>query len=253
MDNALSLEALAGAEACFAVASRLLYCEPDYGEVAAQVETRQFSSAPFAAENAVAAEGLENMNRWATRVAEEAGEAGSDGAGALSLEASPVFRERVDDLRREWLRLFVGLGAPQASCLESFYVEPSGRMFAESTLAVREAYRAYGLQIERLHSEPDDHLGLMLGFLSHLIGAEIEAREAGEGDAAEKIASDQEAFLVEHVLPWLSAWRYTVEKCATSDYFRGAGDFIFGLTACYAERFGIRYNAQERRFNRRQP
>ncbi|MFR5093067.1 MAG: molecular chaperone [Adlercreutzia equolifaciens] len=69
-------------------------------------------------------------------------------------------------VRREMAaRLFVGLGTPEASCQESFYVEPNSHMFGKNVIAVREAYRRHGLEIERLHREPD-HLGLMLGFLS---------------------------------------------------------------------------------------
>ncbi|MEC4271608.1 molecular chaperone TorD family protein [Adlercreutzia sp. R25] len=251
MEEVMSLEDLGGAEVCFAVASRLLYCEPDYEEVAEQVAMRQFSRAPFAGDNPVARKGLEEMDAWCVEVVEKArGDAAFASAGPLASEVlvdSPVFRESVDALRREWFRLFVGVGAPEASCLESFYVEPSSRMFAKNTLAVREAYRAYGLQIEHLHSEPDDHLGLMLGFVSHLIGAEGEARESTD-DSVSRIVKDQEDFLVEHVLPWLAVWRYGVMKRAASDYFLGVGDFVFGLVASYAERFGIVYDAKQERF-----
>ena len=102
-------------------------------------------------------------------------EASADEAAARLVE-SPAFAEAVAELRREWLRLFVGLGTPEASCLESFYVEPNSHMFGKNVIAVREAYRRHGLEIERLHREPDDHLGLMLGFLSRLDGRGARGR-----------------------------------------------------------------------------
>ena len=143
-------------------------------------------------------------------------------------------------LRREWLRLFVGAGTPDAPSWESFYRDPNSQLFSARTLEVRERYRRHGLQIERLYAEPDDHLGLMLGFVGHLIGLEAEA-----------LADEQESFLVEHVLPWLAAWRYSVDAHASSDYFRGAGAFVFGLCARYAQRFGVAFDREGQVFKRK--
>lgn len=282
MSTSFSFEELAGAEACFAAASRLLYVEPSTEEVAAQVVERLFASAPFAADDPTAEAGLARMDAWCVDALAEFEEsaasaevgsglaASAQAAGIVSgagnsaapvdsatlvdptaLAASPLFGERVGALRREWLRLFAGVGTPEASCLESFYVEPNRHMFGKSTLAVREAYRAHGLQIERLHSEPDDHLGLMLGFVSHLVGEELEALERGDAPAAEAAVRDQEQFLVEHVLPWLAVWRYLVASHATSDYYLGTGDFVFGLVSRYATRFGIFYDEESEAFKRR--
>lgn len=261
MNTPLPSEELAAAEVCFAAIGALLYAEPAVETVAEAVAGRQFAEAPFAADNAYARRGLEQLDQWCVEAAEAAGvpTVAEEGAPAAPdptpavalLAASPAFTERVDTLRREWLRLFVGLGTPEASCLESFYVEPNSHLFGRNTLAVRAAYKRHGLQVERLHSEPDDHLGLMLGFVAHLIAAERAALEAGDGDRAAALADEQEAFLVEHILPWLAAWRYAVAKHGRTAYFRGAGDFTFGLAACYAERFNIRFDEEAQAFKRR--
>ena len=255
MNTPLNVEELAAAEVCFAVVSSLLYEEPAAQAVAAQVVCRQFADAPFAADNSFAREGLASLDAWcaeALAVAcaagfKETGDAEADGA---ALAANEAFAEQVAALRREWLRLFVGLGTPEASCLESFYVEPNSHMFGKNTLAVRAAYRRHGLQAEKLHAEPDDHLGLMLGFTAHLIGEEREAREVGDDTAAEALVGEQEDFLAEHVLPWLAVWRYHVGAHARTAYFRGVGDFAFGLVACYAKRFGIWFDGEARAFKR---
>lgn len=254
MSEILSLNALAAAEVCFLEASRLLYCEPACKEIADQVLTRQFLTAPFGMNDSFVTEGLAQMDSWCAETlkcvdANEADTASDKNADDLAADVR--FCERVDSLRREWLRLFAGVGTPEASCLESFYVEPNSHMFAKNTLQVREAYRAYGLQIEKLHSEPDDHLGLMLGFVSHMIGAEVEAREAGDDARADAAARDQDVFLAGHVLPWLATWRYNVEKHATSDYYRGVGNFVFGLLACYVRRFGVVFDEKGQRFKRK--
>ena len=186
MNTPFDSDTLAAAEVCFAVASQLLYLEPEIAPVAEQVASRQFASAPFGEGNDDERQGLHLLDGWcavALNASEVPEEASADEAAARLVE-SPAFAEAVAELRREWLRLFVGLGTPEASCLESFYVEPNSHMFGKNVIAVREAYRRHGLEIERLHREPDDHLGLMLGFLSRLMAEEREAVEAGDKDAA---------------------------------------------------------------------
>lgn len=227
-------ETLAAAQACFAQASQLLYCEPNVEIVAEQVADRPFQAAPFGMDDQRVRCGMELLDAWCVAAA-------ADPAG---LDA------RVADLKREWFRLFVGAGTPDAPCWESFYVEPNSQMFGKNTLEVREQYRRHGLQIERLHAEPDDHLGLMVGFVGHLVGLEADALAAGDEAAAREVANEQDAFLTEHVLPWLAAWHYSAYKHAASDYFRGVAEFVFGLCARYAQRFGISFNEDERVFKR---
>lgn len=256
MNTPFNSDELARAEVCFAVASQLLYVEPNVALVAEQVASRQFASAPFGEDDEDVREGLSLLDEWCASAAQAAeateGADEADGIDVVTLLAeSPAFAESVDELRREWLRLFVGLGTPEASCLESFYVEPNSHMFGKNVIAVRAAYRRHGLEIERLHREPDDHLGLMLGFLSRLMAEEREAVEAVDEQRAVTLADEQDAFLTEHFLPWLAPWRYAVEKHARTDYYRGVGAFVFGLIACYAERFGIRFDGKASAFKRR--
>lgn len=253
MITPMNSEELAAVEVCFAVASPLLYSEPVAAEVAGQVASRQFASAPFGEDDEVEREGLRLLDSWcvdALRAAEVPEGADPDAAAALLME-SPAFACAVAELSREWLRLFVGLGTPEASCLESFYVEPNSHMFGKNVIAVRAAYRRHGLQIEQLHHEPDDHLGLMLGFLSRLVSEEREALEAGDDERALALADEQASFLAEHILPWLAPWHYAVQAHARTDYYRGVGSFVFGLVARYAERFGIRYDGKARAFKQR--
>lgn len=253
MNTPFDSDTLAAAEVCFAVASQLLYVEPEVAAVAEQAASRQFACAPFGEGNEDERRGLRLLDEWCAFALDaiEVPKGASAADTAALLAESPAFAEAVTELRREWLRLFVGLGTPEASCLESFYVEPNSHMFGKNVIAVRTAYRRHGLEIERLHHEPDDHLGLMLGFLSRLMAEERGAAEAGDEERAAALADEQDAFLTDHVLPWLAPWRYAVEKHARTEYYRGAGDFVFGLVACYAERFGIRFDEEACAFKRR--
>ena len=140
MNTPFDSDTLAAAEVCFAVASQLLYLEPEIAPVAEQVASRQFASAPFGEGNDDERQGLHLLDGWcavALNASEVPEEASADEAAARLVE-SPAFAEAVAELRREWLRLFVGLGTPEASCLESFYVEPNSHMFGKNVIAVRE-------------------------------------------------------------------------------------------------------------------
>ena len=60
-------EQLAAAGACFSQASRLLYCEPDTEEVAAQVRERLFEAAPYGMDDAYVQRGLACLDAGASR------------------------------------------------------------------------------------------------------------------------------------------------------------------------------------------
>ena len=236
MGTSFDIEEMPAVEVCFAQASRLLYCEPCGDEIAAQMRERVFAAAPYGMDDERVQRGLKLMDSWLVELDSDVGQ--------------QEFDEQVAALKREWLRLFIGVGAPDAPCWESYYREPNSHLFGKRTLEVRELYRRHGLQIERLHSEPDDHLGLMLGFMSRLAAEEAEAVAAGDGDAASEAALEQDAFLSDHILPWLAAWRYNVMQHAVSDYYRGVGEFVFGLCARYAQRFGIVFDEEVQTFKR---
>ena len=58
------------------------------------------------------------------------------------------------------------------------------------------------------------------------------------------------SFLSGHVLPWIAVWRYNVEKFATSDYYRGVAELVFGLCRRYAVFFGVHYDEETSAFKR---
>lgn len=227
MEEKTESEMLEGARLAFSFASQLVYLEPQEEMISSFCETRIFESSPFAAENQVVANGLQLLDGWCVRAA----------AGDLAAE--------VKELRCEWLSLFGGAGTPQAPCWESYYVEPNSQLFGRATLDVRSWYRRYGLRIERLHNEPDDNLGLMLGFVGHLMGLESASAASGDVSAAIAAREAQREFMVEHVLPWLPAWRYLAAKYAKSEYYRGIADLVFGLVQEYVMRFGIVFRSEE--------
>ena len=223
-------ETLQAAQVAFGFAAGLISQEPTEGWVRSCIGDDMFVAAPFGEEDPAVKDGLTLLQAWCNAACDNVTEATAD-------------------IQREWLRLFVGLGSPEAPVWESYYTEPNSTMFGRSTLEVRAAYKAWGLEFERKAHEPDDALGVMLAFCSYLMGRELEAMDAFDPVATEKAAKALEEFMVAHMLPWASAWRFLVKNHAKTDYYRGVGELVFGLERAYAKRFGIECNEEDGTFS----
>ena len=221
---------LQAAQASFGFAASLVSQEPSEEWVRSCAHDNLFESSPFGEDDPAVKDGMRMLRTWID-------------------EAKENISESTGIIRREWLRLFVGLGVPEAPVWESFYTEPNSTMFGQSTLEVRAAYRAWGLEFERKNNEPDDALGIMLAFCSYLMGRELEALDAFDAVGTAKAARSLEDFMVHHMLPWASAWRFLVRNHAKTDYYRGVGELVFGLERAYAKRFGIECNEGDGTFS----
>ncbi len=228
----LDLERKEGIAAALVVASSFIYDEPDEQRIAAWAEGGLFEMPPFDTADEALRNGLAMMDAWCA-------------------SAQGGFSEAVAGLKREHLRLFLGCGAPLVPSWATFYSDTNHQMLGLETLEVRSAYREFGLRIEREHNEPDDHLGLMMRFLSHVLQLECDARKRSDELEAARLRDIQESFLVAHVLPWIAVWAYSGRKEASSDYFRGAVNFVFGLVREYAALFDISYCEEPPSFKRR--
>lgn len=229
-----SAEELASASVAFDFSARLVQVEPDRAWIESCIRDGLFDEAPFGQDDRAVADGLALIRRW--------------GVGATG-----DMDEAVSSLRREWLRLFVGLGVPEASINESYYTEPNSIMFGRSTLSARAAYRAWGLESERKTSEPDDSLGIMLAFCAHIMRESLRLRESGDEESSDEALKAFEDFLAQHMLPWASAWRFLVRQHAKTDYYRGVGELVFGLERSCAARFGIAFNEENGSFSYNRP
>lgn len=217
----MNIETLQNAQVTFAFASRLVYEEPDAEQVAAWGAEEMFDEAPFGMGNPSVDEGLELMGSFAAKP--------FDGA----------------ELRRDWFNLMLGAGVPAAPCWAGYHLSANAQILSEVTLSVRRLYESYGFEVERKNREPDDNLGILLGFLSHLIGMEAQRPRMQE---ELRLQSNQAALLERYVLPWIAVWRYDMQGNAKTDFMRGLGLFAFGLCEAYAGRFGWRYDPNLKRF-----
>ena len=217
-DRTMQLAMMAG---MLQTASELVRDEPDAGRIGEIDEIGLFDEVPEGFGDEALATGFGLLREG---VAQAAGDESGEAVAAL---------------KREWLRLFAGVGQPEVPSWANFYLDPESRVLGRESLAVREMYAKYGLALERKGAEPDDDLGLMLRFLAHLVQLQAEGADT---------AGDQASMLREHVLPWISAWRYEGAKHASSAYYRGAVEFTFGLLRSYAASLGFSYRETTRSF-----
>lgn len=225
---------LLAAQSAFNLVSHALYMEPSDEDVAAYLQPGMFAEAPFGMDDEAVARGLTELEEWCAQ------------ARARVEENPAALGECASELRRDWLNLLVGAGEPKAPSWAGYYLNPSSALLGESALGVRKLYHCYGYQLDRQNQEPDDNLGIMLGFIGVLIQLELDGE--GERDAAEREAAVdcQVQLLQKFILPWLPLWRWSVERFARTEFYRGLGDLTFGLVRAYAARFGFAYVDGER-------
>ena len=122
--------------------------------------------------------------------------------------------ERFIDLQADYTRLFVGTGKAIVPSWESVYFNKDGMLFQEQTIQVRQWYRRFGLESEKLNTEPDDHIGLELSFLAYLAQLGLKALDENNAARFEQILQAQRQFISEHPLMksareriFIAAWR----------------------------------------------
>ena len=84
------------------------------------------------------------------------------------------------------------------------------------------------LQLEKLLHEPDDHIGLELAFVAHLLGAAASAYEQGNGEEYERMLEAQRDLLDVHLPKWASVFCDGLIEKSRTDNFCGIAFAIKG-------------------------
>ena len=169
-----------------------------------------FDEVPFGEGQRETALGLELLKKWS------------------NLNKKELTDASFDDLRADNFRLFVGVNIVLAPLWESVHFTESRLVFQERTLQVRDWYRRFDLEPEKLHKEPDDHIGLEMIFISHLAGLALQACESHDDEKFEKLLEAQRQFLSEHLLEWGPEWCSQVLEHAKTDFYLGIGHLVLG-------------------------
>lgn len=208
---------LMGEKLLFGLLGKLFYAEPDKTWLQSLVDEGVFDEVPFAAERSETARGLELLRSWI-----QANQASLNNGAFISVEG-------------DYMRLFVGVGKLLAPPWESVYFNDGHMVFQVETLQVREWFRRFSVETEKLHKEPDDHVGLEFSFISHLATLALQALEAKDEARFAELLEAQHQFLTEHPLRWVPAWCDLVDQKAKTDYYRGLAWLAKGSLFSLAE------------------
>ncbi len=203
------------------VLGRLIKAAPEKEWLQSLVNDDIFAESPMAHKNQDMADGFALLEAWTRQ------------------NAAGLSDEIVTDLTVDHTRLFVGVGQPLAPPWESVYFNEDRMIFQEQTLQVRQWYRRFGLEPEKLQQEPDDHIGLELSFLSYLASMGVKASEQGDKARLDGSLQAQQQFLREHPLKWVRAWSALVDKHARTDFYRGLAKVTRGVLLSLGEEFGV--------------
>ena len=152
-----------------------------------------------------------------------------DRMGQAELMASMASKESLQLIHLDHQRLFLGPERLLACPYESVYLNPEHLTFGSQTLAVRAWYHRYGLSAPAQGREPDDHIGLELGFVSFLIMRALEAAERGDDALLREHSDAVGLFLEEHLLLWAYECLDHVALHAQTHFYRGVGLLTRGI------------------------
>jgi TorA maturation chaperone TorD len=208
---------LLGETLLFSVLSKALQSNPDKAWLQSLVEQDIFSESPLDGTCPELESGLIHLQSWSR-----------ENRAGLSVE-------QFTNLQVDYTRLFVGIGKTLAPCWESVYFNEGRTIFQEQTLQVRQWYRRFGVEPEKLYSEPDDHIGLELSFLAYLAKLGLQALEENDETRLEQTLQAQRQFIAEHPMKWVSDWSGLVNQHAKTDFYRGLALLTHGALLVIAQ------------------
>jgi len=163
---------------------------------------------------------------------------------ARGLALLNAFIAQADDntlqsVRNDYAALFVGPAKLKAPPWESVYLSRDHILFERQTVAVRAFYAAYGLQSNHLHIEPDDHFGMELLFIAHLLGTALSHEAVGEIAERAQVMAGVSKFMESHLLTWSEPFLARVVYHAETDYYRGVAYLAAGALSTLCTQLAI--------------
>ncbi|ADH99365.1 TorD/DmsD family molecular chaperone [Salisediminibacterium selenitireducens] len=146
---------------------------------------------------------------------------------AESLMMADQDDKEAEAIHWDYTRLFVGPFELPAPPWASAYRDDGRMLFQDETIQVRRAYAKYGYQVESIGQVAEDHIGLELEFMSHLI-KESSEQMRGNLTGTKEILRDQVIFLEQHLHSWISLFTKDVRASARTPFYKGCADLLEG-------------------------
>ena len=111
---------------------------------------------------------------------------------------------------REYFDLFAGLGQGALLPYASHYL--TGSLYGRPLARLRETFRHLGIERDRGHSEPEDHVAILCEIMAGLIG----------GDIAAPADADRE-FFEKHLARWIRRFFVDLANVKSADFYARVG------------------------------
>ena len=134
--------------------------------------------------------------------------------------AADAMAQGDDSLADAYTRCFEGPGRLPAPVWESVYFSGDPSLFQESTLRVRNAYRAAGFIPAQYPHVADDHVAIELDFMRALAQLAVAAQEGSREQAAALATS--KAFLDQHLGRWAGMYAQRLEDAGANWFYAAA-------------------------------
>ena len=135
------------------------------------------------------------------------------------------------DLAKDFVKVFIGHGNNAYSAaypFESVYTSEKRLMMQEARDELLGTYAQAGLTPGDSWHDPEDHIALLLEYMSIMSARTKEALEAGEDDSALNLLADQRAFLQRHLIGWVPMLTADMERFAQTDFYKGLAELTLG-------------------------
>lgn len=125
-----------------------------------------------------------------------------------------------EELALEHTRLFIGPYRLPAPPYESVYRTTERLVMQKPAIEVRKAYLEVGLEMQGIHTNPDDHISAELEFMEYL--CDKTASSLKNVMEAVHYVELQKRFIHEHLSKWVPAFSNDIVKSTKQDFYRGA-------------------------------
>jgi TorA maturation chaperone TorD len=132
----------------------------------------------------------------------------------------------VMDLRRDYTALFIGALKMLAPPYASYYLDGEALLGGPTCVAVAKEYAERGFKFSPEHKCPADNLAHMCEFVFALLR---RAAGAQDNQLRNRDVFAAEHFYVTYIRPWINDFCERVTEFATTDYYRGMGEWLRGV------------------------
>lgn len=126
-----------------------------------------------------------------------------------------------DDLRQDYIQLYIGPGNMKVPPWESVYRNEDRSLFDSHTLQVRQTYARHGMEFVKKNKTPEDHLAIELEFMRILNERLLKTLENDDEKAERILVEEQHAFLKDHILAWLPNFIRLSQEHALTPFYTG--------------------------------